>query len=153
MAKQNKMKKIIIIVVMLFSIISTFGQQILWATIEGFEAEYVRYENVTSEVLELYDLYDRYYDLSGNTKESFLEEYSDNIEEWNWVNDIEESTVFSLRIPTDMGSVIYVLYVDKNFVNLVSFSNAYFPGGKSTYNGQMADERKRFEKWFKTLLN
>lgn len=135
---------------MLFSTISTFGQQFLWTTDDSKEEiKFIPYNNVTDEVLELYDLYEYYYDFSGYTKESFFEEFK----YFSEFSKIKDKTVIAFKKPSDKGSLIYVISIDKDRVDMVGFTNALGSGLQPTYHGSVESHRKRFEKWFKTLLN
>jgi len=86
-------------------------------------------------------------------KELFLEYYNYDLKDWNWINDIKESAVFALRAPIKGGSAIMVVCIDKNNFHMVVFSNVYDSDANMTYNGNIENDRNRFEKWFKTLLN
>ena len=46
-----------------------------------------------------------------------------------------------------------VLCIDKDNVDMVSYSNSIGKGVQATYNGDIESHRKLFEKWFKTSLN
>jgi hypothetical protein len=142
-----------------------FGQQALWSTVETVEnndtaknIKYIPYDSVTKEVLEFYDLYNFYFDFTGFNKEKLKEIYfkysrdkKDLKKDLNWINDIER-VVFALRTPIEGGSAIIVVCIDKDNFHMIVFSNVYDSGANIT-NGDIEKERKRFEKWFKTLLN
>jgi hypothetical protein len=161
--REEYMKKMVFIAILLVLTGFAFGQQALWSTVENNDTaknndiKYVPYNNVTKEVLEFYDLYKFYFDFTGynkeKLKETFLEYYNRDEKDWNWINDIKERAVFALRTPIEGGSAIMVICIDKNNFHMVVFSNVYDSGANMTHNGDIEKERKRFEKWFKTLLN
>ena len=144
------MKKIVFITILLFSTAATFGQQILWSTDDSKEKiKYIPYEDVTKEVLEFHSLYTYYYDFSGYTKKAFYEKF-ENLGEFSKIKD---KTVVALKRPSESGSFIYVIAIDKDNIDMVGFSNGGGTGAQETYNGENESNRNRFEKWFKTLLN
>jgi hypothetical protein len=161
------MKKIVFAVLLVLTGFA-FGQQALWSTMENNDTakniKYIPYDSVTKEVLEFYDLYNFYFDFTGFNKEKLKETYlkyssrdkkdlkEDLKEDLNWINDIKERVVFALRTPIEGGSAIMVVCIDKNNFHTIVFSNVYDSGANITY-GDIEKERKRFEKWFKTLLN
>ena len=148
------MKKIILTVISLIGmVVATYGQQFLWSTKESNDLKYVPYSEATKEVLELYDLYNNYYDGAGFNKENFSEFFGMDKKENNWIYDIEESMILAIRLHIDNGSAIMVMCIDENNVNMVVFSNVNMSGYNNTYNGEIEKHRVRFEKWFKTLLN
>ena len=137
---------------------SAFGQQFLWSTVKDTAIKYVPLENVTNEVLEFYDHYDFYYDGAGFSKEGFFKMFegsqsykNSNTSQWKEfkkrVDKINELTVFAFRTNSGKGSVILVLCVTKEHVNLISFSNTYEEDAIVTV------DREKFARWFKTLLN
>ena len=146
------MRKMILMVLLQFSFIGAFGQQLLWATAEGNE-DNLSFEEATFKVLEFYDLYNYYYDETGYSKEAFLEKFPDNKELISGLNELEGKAMAALRMHIEGGSAVLVMYVDENNIHLIIFSNVYMPNNISTYNGEMVRDRKRFEKWFGTLLD
>jgi hypothetical protein len=113
-------------------------------------------DNVTKEVLSFYDQYNYYYDAAGFSKDRFFEFVENSeINSDNWKNvkkkiyDIEELTVFALRDNLGRGSVIFVVCISKDDVNMFIFSNTYKTDAIRTYQ----HERERFANWFRTLNN
>jgi hypothetical protein len=135
----------------LFSVlaISAFGQQFLWSTVQGNDTRYVPLNNVTREVLNFYDQYRFYYDYSGFSKDRFIESFDYGFEDWEWLYDIEELTVFALRSNSGRGSVVLVMCISKNNVNTIIFSNTVEGDFVMTYSS----DKEKFANWFKTLLN
>ncbi|MDP2176491.1 MAG: hypothetical protein Q8K70_11330 [Bacteroidota bacterium] len=148
------MKKHLFLISLLVVSSTTFAQQFLWSTVlpdSGTAKKYVPLENVETEVLTFYDQYPYYFDLSGYNKQRFIKEITFGFDDWTWLNKIETLTVFAYKSNTGQGSVIMLLCVSKDNVNLLLFSNDIMahknPQSTSEY------ERGKFMKWFKTLLN
>ena len=140
--------------VMLFSLVSVcaFSQQAIWTTVKDTEIKYVALNNVTKEVLKFYDQYEYYFDFTGFDKDSFIKEFDNDPDGYNWIYDIDETTIVAFRVPGESarggGSIVFVFCVDKNNVNMIAFSNTYDTGANMTHQSR----RSRFEIWFKTIL-
>lgn len=150
------MKKITLIFCLIGFTSTAFGQQYLWTTIKDTDSKYVSMENVTDKVLEFYDHYQFYNDGSGYSKSrffEFFEKFGDDSDGWknfkNQISEIEDLTVFAFRGNLGRGSVILVMCISKENVNLISFSNNYEQDAILTY----PTDREKFAKWFKTLLD
>ena len=149
------MKKIVFALLFATTVSYVFGQQKLWTTVKNGNdtsgIKYVSLTNVTKEVLAFYDQYNYYFDLTGYSKKRFIEEINYGFDDWNWLFDIKETTVFALKSNAGRGSLIMVMCVSNENVNLILFSNDILlhknPQQISPY------ERDKFAKWFKTLLN
>ncbi len=152
---RNKMKKTVFALLLVALTSSVFGQQSLWATVKSSNdtsgTKYVSLTDVTKEVLTFYDQYDYYFDLSGYSKKRFIEEINYGFDDWNWLYDIKDLTVFALKSNAGRGSLIMVMSVSKDNVNLLLFSNDIIlhenPQRTVSY------EKDKFARWFKTLLN
>ena len=147
------MKKALFVFIFLIIISSAYGQQALWSTVRDNDTRYVTLNNVTREVLIFYEQYRNYLDYSGFSKDRFIEMFDYGFEDWSWLYDIEELTVFALRSNDGQGSVVLVMIVSKENVNTLIFTNSYERGVMSTYNGSIASEKDKFTRWFRTLLN
>jgi len=143
------MKKIGFIIWFLILSTSVFGQQFLWSTVRNDNTRYVPLNNVTREVLEFYDQYRYYYDFSGFTKERFIEIFDYGFEDWEWLYNIEELTVFALRSNSGRGSIVLIMCISRNNVNTIIFSNIL----EQDFNMTGSYYRERFSSWFRTLLN
>jgi hypothetical protein len=151
----NRIKKIVFALFLVTLTSSVFGQQRLWTTVKNDNdtsgTKYVPLTNVTKEVLTFYDQYDYYFDLSGYSKKRFIEEINYGFDDWTWLYDIKELTVFALKSNEGRGSLTMVMCISKDNVNLLLFSSDILlhknPQSTSSY------ERDKFAKWFKTLLN
>lgn len=150
------MKKLWFIVCLLFIAESVFGQQNLWTTSKSWSdskgVKYVPIATVNKEVLKFYDQYKYYYDFSGYSKSRFIEDVHYGFSDWSWLNNINELTVYAMKSNTGYGSLILVVCVSKDNVNLLIFSNdislaKQLPTMTSPY------EEDKFSRWFKTLLN
>jgi hypothetical protein len=152
---RNKMKKIGFFIFLLTLASSVFGQQHLWTTVKNDNDtsgnKYVPLTNVTKEVLTFYDQYNYYFDLSGYSKERFIEEINYGFDEWNWLYDIKDLTVFALKSNAGRGSLIMVMCVSKDNVNLLLFSNDIMLNQNPQSTGSY--KRDKFVGWFNTLLN
>ena len=147
------MKKIGFIVCFLILTSSVFGQQFLWSTVRDTAERYVPLNNVTREVLTFYDQYDRYYDFTGFSKERFIEMFDYGFGEWEWLNNIENTTVFALRSNSGRGSVVLVMCISRNNVNTIIFTNNLEPELGYNYVSTYSFEKDKFTNWFRTLLN
>jgi len=143
------MKKIVIFIFLSFLVVSAFGQQILWSTMKSNDERYVPINNVTKEVLNFYDQYKFYYDFSGFSKDRFIEYFDYGFEDWEWLYEIEDLTVFALRSNLGRGSVVLVMCISKDNINMIIFSNTIEEDFIMTYQS----DREKFANWFKTLLN
>jgi hypothetical protein len=143
------MKKAGFLIFFLILTVSVFGQQFLWSTVKGNESKYVQMNSVSREVLEFYDQYKFYYDFSGFSKDRFIDFFDYGFEDWDWLYDIEELTVFALRSNSGRGSVVLIMCISKNNVNTIVFSNTYERDAILTYQS----DRDKFNRWFKTILN
>lgn len=158
--RDKRMKNIGFIFCFIICTTSAFGQQFLWSTVKDTTIKYVSLENVTDEVLEFYDHYEFYYDGAGFSKEGFFKMFegsqsykNSNTSQWKdfkkKIDKINDLTVFAFRSNSGKGSVILVLCVTKENVNLITFSNTYEADSQLTYS----TDREKFAKWFKTLLD
>jgi hypothetical protein len=144
-------KKIGFLVSFFVLTVLAFGQQFLWSTLRDKAERYVPLNNVTREVLNFCDQYDRYYDFTEFSKEIFIENFDYGFGEWEWLNDIEELTVFALRSNSGRGSVVLVMCISRNNVNTIIFTNHMEP--ELGVNYSLTYDKTKFANWFKTLLN
>jgi hypothetical protein len=146
------MKKTAFFVCFFVLAMSAFCQQFLWSTVRDTAERYVPMNNVTREVLEFYDQYRFYYDYSGYSKDRFIEGFDYGFEDWEWLYEIEQLTVFALRSNLGRGSVVLVMCISKNNVNTIIFSNTSDLGSNwiMTHGGSSRDQ---FSRWFRTILN
>lgn len=131
-----------------------YGQQFLWSTIEkdSIAEKQVPIEYVDYEILKFYDHYEKHYDLSGFSKKRFVEEIDYGFDDWKWINDITDLTVFALKSNVGDGSVVLVMFISEKNINLIIFSNDIVDRNFS-YISNSEYDRKKFEIWLKTLKN
>ncbi len=91
-----------------------------------------------------------HYDFSGYSKERFIDEIDYGFKDIQWINEIKELTVFALRSNTGNGSVVLVMFVNKENVNLVIFTNEALRGNYN-YRKNYNHEKEKFEIWLETL--
>lgn len=132
---------------------SSFSQQFLWSTIknDSIGIKHVPINNIIKEVLTFYDQYDFYFDLSGYSKKRFIEEINYGFDDWNWLNDIEDLSVFAVRTNSGRGSVVMIMCISKDNVNLILFSSDILLHENPQSTGDY--DKDKFVSWFKTLLN
>jgi len=145
------MKKIGFIIGFLILSSSVFGQQFLWSTVRDKAERYVPLNNVTREVLNFYDQYKFYYDFSGFTKQRFIEMFEFGFEDWSFLYDIKDLTVFALRSNTGSGSIVLVMCISKDNVNTLIFTNTSELG--MNWIMTHSSNRDKFSQWFKTIMN
>ena len=145
------MKRLGFLVFFFILAVSAFGQQFLWSTVKRDGVRNVPINNVTKEVLEFFDQYDLYYDFSGFNKERFIEKFDYGFGKWEWLNEIQDLTVFAIRSNSGRGSVVLVMCISKNNVYTLVFSNNLEP--ELGYNYVFTTDKTKFTNWFKTLLN
>lgn len=148
------MKNISIVILLLTLTNSAFGQQFLWSTVKsdsGGVKKYVPLSSISKEVLTFYDQYDYYFDLSGYSKKRFIEEINYGFDDWNWLYDIKDLTVYALRSNSGSGSVVMIICVSKDNVNLILFSSDIMAHKNPQSTGRY--DKDKFVSWFKTLLN
>jgi len=143
------MKKFVFFSIFAVLSFSAYGQQLLWSTIDGNDSKYVPFNNVTSEVLTFYDQYELYYDFAGFSKERFIENFDYGFEDWEWLYEIEDPTVFALRSNSGHGSVVLVMCISQGNVNTIVFSNTVERDFRMTHRS----EKEQFSNWFRTLLD
>jgi hypothetical protein len=150
------MRKIGLIIGFIILTLSAFGQQFLWSTVKDTTSKHVPLENVTKEVLNFYDYYEFYYDLTGFSKDVFLNSKSfknSGISNDTWnslkkkIYNVEDLTVFAFKTNEGRGSVILVMCISKDNVDMICFSNTYERDALWTI------DREKFKNWVNTLLN
>lgn len=148
------MRKLILPILFTLLTSSVFGQQFLWSTIEkdSIAEKQVPIEYVDYEILKFYDHYKQHYDLSGFSKKRFVEEIDYGFDDWKWINDITDLTVFALKSNVGNGSVVLVMFISEKNINLIIFSNGIVDRNYN-YISNSEYERKKFETWLKTLKN
>jgi hypothetical protein len=139
------MKKYCFIIILFVLSVSVFGQQLLWTTVQGSDTRYVSISNVTKEVMNYYDQYDYYYDFTGFDKDTFIKLFG---KDWDWVHSINNTTVTAVKVNIEGISIVYVICVKKNGVDMIAFTNDNDTGSIR----MSADRKPHFENWFKEIL-
>lgn len=134
-----------------------FSQQILWSTTEPAELKdssvnLVAINNVTEKVMGYYDFYDYYYDLTGFSRDGFKAFLEKNAEtansiRWDPAMTFDEPTAFAFKANDGRGSVVIVMLLQNDNIDLILFSSNLDQGAKSTTSG----ERYKFTKWFSSF--
>ena len=121
------MKKLLITTLFIVLTTHAFSQQYLWSTIknDSLPDKYVPLNEVTEKVLPYYEYYEYYYDLTGFTKESFIEQMGENPSDYQgfWSEAFEEFTVIALKSNDGYGSAISIICIDKDNIDIVTFTN------------------------------
>jgi hypothetical protein len=162
------MKKLIFLLLVFVSL-NSFGQQFQWTTNKSglflnSEIKVVSQDKVLDKLLEYFESYKYYYDGTGYTKSGFFREFSDSnpyvgTDNKNWeefkksMNEINDLTITCLKNNFGGGSNMWVLIVNKERLDVISFSNEIERrGGISTYNGRVSDSKTRFIKFYNSLF-
>ncbi len=149
------MKNFIAFLFMLPSL--AFGQQFLWSTadigkLKGVDINLVSIESVTDRVLDYYDFYEYYYDLSGFSREGLIELLKKdskmaNSIQWKPTTAFNEPTALAFKSNEGKGSIVIVLFAQKDNIDLILFSNTLGPGA---IRKDYVDESK-FLSWLKSF--
>lgn len=154
------MKKFLFVLwVIVFSTLKSsdvFGQQFLWSSSKEITNEkFVPLDEVKEKVMEFYDTYDYYIDGSGYDIGSFLKVFKLGTQIGEFKKRMKEKNlnklVLCLKNNTGKGSTISVLIIGQKNFDMVSFTNVVGVGVQTTYSNIERDRRK-FEKWFDTLM-
>lgn len=156
------MRKITCIIFLMILTSSAFSQQFLWSTTRDTAFQSVRYvpvENVLNEVLKFYEQYEFYFDGSGYSKDGFFKTFeksqsfkSSNNTKWaklkKKISAINDLTVFAFKDNLGDGSIISILCITKDNVDMLSFSNNYASGAIMTHQ----TEKEKFISWFSSFI-
>lgn len=149
------MKKLGFPILFLFFLTSNstlFSQRILWSNVknDSLNIKYVENQNIGKEVLKLFNVYDRYYDLTGYTKSNFLKETGVESELVKEFEEIKELSVLAFKNNDGNGSLVMVMIIKEDYIDAIVFSNHMI--GFSTSHIYTTNE-DRFINWFESLLN
>lgn len=154
------MTKITFIIFLTVLTSSAFSQQFLWSTTKDTVFNSMRYvpvDNALSEVLKFYEQYQFYFDGSGYSKDGFFKTFensqsfkSSNNARWaklkKKIYSIDNLTVLAFKDNLGHGSIIIVVCVTKDNVDMLSFSNNYESNSIPTV------EKEKFTKWFRSFI-
>jgi len=154
--------------ILLFVSLNSFGQQFLWTTNKNglypnSEMKVISKEDVLKKLLGYYETYRYYYDFTGYTRNGFFREvesssWFNEYDNKNWgefkksVSEINELTITGIKYNSGDGSNITILIINKDNFELINFSNEIKMGGISTYNGKFLDDKNRFIKFYRSLI-
>jgi len=158
--------------ILLFVSLNSFGQQYLWTTNKNglypnSEMKVISKEDVLKKLLGYFETYEYYYDFTGFTKDGFFKEFegsstyktSSEVDKNKWVSfkksvrEIKETTIICIKSNDGNGSSISILVVNKNNFDSFRFSNrGLLLGSISTHNGRDEDEKNRFIKFYRSLI-
>lgn len=158
--------------ILLFLIsLGSFGQQFLWTTnpnglFPNSDMKVISNDQVLEKLETYFQTYDYYYDETGYTKDGFFKKFegsstyktSSVVNKNRWgsfkknVLEIKETTIVCMKSNDGDGSSISILVVNKNNFDSFHFSNRGTFGSISTYNGKIEDDKNRFIKFYKSLI-
>lgn len=136
------------------------AQQLLWTTSEKSGEKYIPIETVSDKVLDFHEHYRYYYDGSGFSKNSFIKSFESSnsykkiSDESVWkelkeiVKTINTPTVVAFKDNLGNGSVVFVICITKENVDMLSFSNNYEDNALLTHE----TDEDEFKKWFNSFL-
>ncbi len=147
------MKKYYLLIVFCQFVVAS-AQQLLWST-EVNSPKKINTEEVYSRVMQLYDVYEHYYDGTGYTKSEFATVLQRNgvfknaqIRELQLLNDrinsIDKPTYFAYKSNNGQGAIVYFLLVNLENVEIISFSDVYMPNA----NFSRSQSRNKFSDWY-----
>ncbi|PPL02677.1 hypothetical protein [Parapedobacter indicus] len=134
-----------------------FGQQFLWSTMEPVElaetnVNLITIDDVNEKVMDYYDFYDYYYDLTGFSRDGFKAFLEKNTEtansiQWDPAMTFNKPTAFAFKANDGRGSLVIVMLIQKENIDLILFSSNLEQGAKSATSA----ERHKFTKWFSSF--
>jgi hypothetical protein len=156
------MRKVTFIIFLTILSHSVFSQQFLWSTTKDSSFKFMRYislDSVVDEVLEFYEQYQYYFDGSGYSKDGFFKTFENSqsfrkSSNSRWyklkkkIYSINDLTVFAFKDNAGHGSVVLVVCVTKDNIDMLSFSNNY----ESDVIPTADHEKEKFTKWFRTIV-
>jgi len=134
-----------------------FGQQFLWSTMEPVElaetnVNLITIDDVNEKVMDYYDFYDYYYDLTGFSRDGFKAFLEKNTEtansiQWDPAMTFNKPTAFAFKANDGRGSLVIVMLIQKENIDLILFSSNFEQGAKNATSA----ERHKFTKWFSSF--
>jgi hypothetical protein len=166
-----EMKKILKSTFFLFLIfisISGISQQYLWTSnanefFANTETKVITKNEIQNNILNYYQVYDYYYDLSGFTKQEFLKKF-ENSNSYNFINKIKwnnftnsiyqskEPTITCIKYNDGNSPIIMILIYSKEKFDVILFSNKIESGFKSTYHSEDESNKRRFILFYESLI-
>src|SRR5690606_26733589 len=126
------MKKIFVLFLILLPGIG-FCQQFLWSTTKINDVKLIPIASVSEKIFDYYNTYEYYRDLTGFSKsgfEKFLNESPNFNKLINWNSSLifTDSAAFAFKGNNGNGSIITVVLVQKENVDVISFTSEYQHG-------------------------
>lgn len=164
----KKILKSIFIVILIFIRISGNSQQYLWTSnsnefFANSETKIITKDEIHNNLLNYYQVYDYYYDLSGFTKQEFLRKFETS-NSYNFINKIKwnnftksiyltkEPTITCIKYNDGNSPVIMILIYSKEKFDVISFSNRIEGGFKNTYHSEDESNKRRFILFYESLI-
>lgn len=137
-----------------------YSQQLLWTTASDAKEKKIPKSQVINEILKQYDFYEYYVDATGFTRESFTSKLKEGKGDKGATTSkdskvdsrlagIKEPTIFAWKDNTGSGSLVIVLSVNGDNIDMLVFSNQIEFGSISTSEY----DRNKFSKWLKSIYN
>ncbi|WP_333661440.1 hypothetical protein [Chishuiella changwenlii] len=152
--------KYLLFLALAFPFSTLFAQQLLWTTSEKSGEKYIPIETVSDKVLDFHEHYRYYYDGSGFSKNSFIKSFENSSsykkisDESVWeelkeiVKTINTPTVVAFKDNLGNGSVVFVIFISKENVDMLTFSNNLEENAILTNSYK----KEEFRKWFNSFL-
>ncbi|GGE97844.1 hypothetical protein SAMN05443634_106174 [Chishuiella changwenlii] len=152
--------KYLLFLALAFPFSTLFAQQLLWTTSEKSGEKYIPIKTVSDKVLDFHEHYKYYYDGSGFSKNSFIKSFESSSsykkisDESVWeelkeiVKTINTPTVVAFKDNLGNGSVVFVIFISKENVDMLTFSNNLEENAILTNSYK----KEEFRKWFNSFL-
>ena len=144
------------------------GQQFLWTTNSNgmfakSDFKVISIDDVSEKLLEYYELYDNYYDISGFSKDGFFKKFESSIsykysDKAKWIElkkailNEKNISISCLKFNEGNSSSVMVYIITKDNFDAIKFSNTSEQGRISTYNSNSDSEKQRFIKFYNSLI-
>jgi hypothetical protein len=152
--------KYLLFLALAFPFSTLFAQQLLWTTSEKSGEKYIPIETVSDKVLDFHEHYRYYHDGSGFSKNSFIKSFENSSsykkisDESVWeelkeiVKTINTPTVVAFKDNLGNDSVVFVIFISKENVDMLTFSNNLEENAILTNSYK----KEEFRKWFNSFL-
>ncbi|TJZ53807.1 hypothetical protein FAZ15_17465 [Sphingobacterium olei] len=134
-----------------------FSQQFLWSTakidkLKVSDLRLIAISEVIEKVSDYYDFYEYYYDLSGFSRsglEEFLKKDSNaaKLIQWDHTIMLDEPVALAFKGNEGRGSMVIVMLIQKENIDLILFTNESGRGAIKTYSTEV----DKFKKWLSSF--
>lgn len=134
-----------------------FSQQFLWSTtqinkLETRDLELIDKSEVTNKVLDYYNFYEYYYDLSGFSRTGLEEFLKNNLSAAHLLTFDrtmlpEKPAALAFKSNNGRGSMVIVMFIQKENIDLIIFTNELGQGVITTYSTEV----DKFKKWISSF--